>query len=230
MDLVRFWSIPEKKIDVVHISLDKRFSRIVDSETLERVRKIYSLPERFILFVGHIEPRKNLARLVSAYSKLRSHNVIDHKLVILGRPFFEFDSFLNSLNASPYVSDILLTGYVPDDDMPAVYTLADVLAFPSLHEGFGIPVLEAMATGTPVVTSDVSALPEVAGNAALLVDPYSVESIANGIASVLNDSNLRNELIQRGLARIKHFSAERVASIQIQTYETAYLQGQKGRN
>jgi glycosyltransferase involved in cell wall biosynthesis len=228
-DLVKLWNVREEKVDVVHIAADARFSSIVDSEALDRVRQTYNLGNRFILCVGHLEPRKNLTRLVSAYCKLRAQNTLDHKLVILGRPTFGFDTFLESLKASPYSADISLTGYVPDVDLPAIYALADLLTFPSLHEGFGIPVLEAMAIGTPVVTSNVSAMPEVAGDAAMLVDPYSTDSIANGIAAVLNDNALRDRLIQRGLVRARHFAAEKSAAVQIQAYEKVYLQNQERR-
>ncbi|MDY7079456.1 MAG: glycosyltransferase family 1 protein [Chloroflexota bacterium] len=218
-DLIRFFGVTGDKIDVVHIVADPRFRPVADMSGLAQVRRRYGLPERLILYVGHLEPRKNLDRLVQAFVQLRDQDVINHHLVILGKPSFGFESMLDQVKRSDLTFQVVFTGYVEDEDMPAVYTLADVLAFPSLHEGFGIPVLEAMACGVPVITSNVSALPEIAGDAAILVDPYDVESIAGGIALVLSDENVRRQLIEKGLERVKRFSAEKSAAAIVETYK-----------
>jgi glycosyltransferase involved in cell wall biosynthesis len=222
-DLLRFFGTPESKIDVVPLVQDAKFGQITDAAAIEKVRAKYGLPERFILYVGHLEPRKNLPRLVQAYIRLleRKELTSGHHLVILGKASFGYHAILDQVSRSEYGSRILFTGYVEDADVPAVYSLADVFAFPSLHEGFGIPVLEAMACGVPVVTSNCSALPEVAGGAALLVDPYDVDAIARGIAEVLGDGEVRSRLIAKGLTRVKRSNAAAVARAITAVYERA---------
>jgi len=220
-DAVKHFNISEKKIDVVHNSIDPRFQTITDDSVLRHVRDKYSLPKRFILYVGHLEPRKNLERLLLAFLQLRKEQKIPHKLVVLGKPEFLFETLLNSVAEKHLNDQVLFTGYAEDEDMPAIYSLADLLAFPSLHEGFGVPVIEAMACGTPVVTSDSSALPEVAGNAAVLVDPYSVGAIAAGIQKVLRDPVLYADLVRMGLERVKEFSAQASATAILETYQKA---------
>jgi len=183
------------------------------------VKAKLSLPDRFVLFVGHLEPRKNLARLVEAFSILKSKTKLPHKLVILGRESWGYEPVFEAVERHNECSDIVFTGYVDEDDLPLVYNLADALAFPSLYEGFGLPLLEAMACGVPVVTSKVSSLPEVAGKAAILVDPYNVEEIADGLAAVLEDEALRQALINKGLDRAKKFRWEEAAAQIIHAYE-----------
>lgn len=220
-DLVRYFGLSCDRIDVVHIPVAPRFRPVAQCTLLERARERYSLPDRFILFVGHLEPRKNLQRLVKAFEHLRNNGTVSHSLVILGRPSFAFQPLFETVKESQLGDHIVFTGYVADEDMPAVYSLADLLAFPSLHEGFGVPVIEAMACGTPVVTSNVSALPEVAGDAAVLVDPYSVAAIAHGISRVLKDRELHQDLVSKGFERVRRFSAQRAAEAICETYRKA---------
>jgi len=218
-DLVRYFGISEGKVDVVYIPVDHGFGQVRDLKKLESVREKYGLPERYILYVGHLEPRKNLRRLIQAFSQLQIH--VSYHLVILGKASFGFEEIFRQANQSDCASKVVFTGYVEDSDMAAVYTLADLLVFPSLHEGFGIPVLEAMACGTPVVTSNVSALPEIAGDAAVLVDPYDVSAIAMGISNVLSNSQVYQELVEKGLHRVTHFDTEQSASAILDSYEKA---------
>ena len=222
-DLIHLFGVKQAKIDVVHIAADPQFCSVKNVSKLARVRQKYSLPEHFILYVGHLEPRKNIERLVAAFDQL--HNKLRHYLVILGKPNFIFEETIKQAYQSDCASKVLFTGYVEDSDMAAIYTLADLLVFPSLHEGFGVPVLEAMACGTPVLTSNISALPEVAGDAAILVDPYSVESIANGILAILSDEKLRYRLIEKGFERIKVFNRKESAKAIVESYKKAFIGG-----
>jgi len=223
-DLVQRFGVHESKIDVVHIAADARFRPVTDEDRLRGVRQRHHLPQRFILCVGHLEPRKNLLRLVQAFARLRSTGNIPHHLVILGKPAFGFAPVLDEVAKAGIREQVVFTGYVEDDDMPAVYTLAELLAFPSLHEGFGVPVLEAMACGTPVLTSTVSALPELAGDAAVLVNPLCVEDIARGIARLLNDASLRRSLKERGFKRVDQFRPDRLAEQTVNTYDRVLRQ------
>lgn len=217
-DLTHHFDIAPSKTDVIYIPSNPRFSRLVDPDKLEKVKHRYNLPERFILYVGHLEPRKNLKRLIQAFVRLRHHYNVNHNLVILGKPSFGFDAVFAEAERSDITPYVLFTGYVEEEDLSAVYSLADVLAFPSLHEGFGIPVLEGMACGVPVVTSNVSALPEIAGDAAILVDPYNIEAIADGIKCILFDNELRQRLISKGFERLECFDVEKLAKTTLNVY------------
>lgn len=216
--IINHFGISAEKIDVVHIPASSQFRPVTEEKFLSQVRRKYSLPERFLLYVGHLEPRKNLARLIQAYFRLRTSREIKHKFVVLGQSSHGFKALMEKVTKSSFTGDVIFTGYVVEEDLPAIYSLADLLAFPSLYEGFGLPLTEAMACGTPVVTSNVSALPEVAGDAAILVNPYSVQAIADGIVKVLDDEELRLELVERGLQRVKAFSATKAADAIYQTY------------
>lgn len=171
---------------------------------MARLRKKYHLPEHFLLFVGNFNPRKNLERLIRAFDRAKEEG-ISHQLVIAGEQGWKFnrDSVLQGIE---HHSDIRFIGYVPDEDMPALYSAAELFLFPTLYEGFGIPVLEAQACGTPVLTSNGSAMPEVCGESAVFVDPYDADSIAEGILSILNDPKLAASLTEKGLRNVQRFS------------------------
>ena len=206
-----------------------------DSDEMAAVRRRYELPSRFAITVGSVEPRKNLVRLLHVVQALRSDAATsDVQLVHVGP-----QGWLNRDVAQTYrelglKSAVRFLGYVPAEDMPTLYSLAQVLVYPSLFEGFGLPVLEAMACGCPVVTSNVSSLPEVAGSAAVLVDPTSNESIADGVRRVWIDAALRGELRKLGLDRATQFSWERAARETARVYDSVLqslsnnLEHQKG--
>ncbi len=215
-DLIKHFKVPDEKIDIAYNPVHARFKQIANDSILSVARTKFRLPAKFILYVGHLEPRKNLTRLIQAYEILLKE--YDYKLVIVGKPDWFYSSLFDRVRNKKLESNILFTGYVQDDDLPALYNLASVVAFPSLHEGFGLPVLEAMSCGTPVVTSNVSALPELAGDAAVLVNPYNVESIADGIMKILKDDDLRRKLISKGLNRVKQFNAKDAARMISKTY------------
>jgi glycosyltransferase involved in cell wall biosynthesis len=216
-DLTAAYDVDPEKISVIHEAADPRFA----PQTLDRVsaaRRRYGLPERYLLFVGTIEPRKNLTRLLHAFEVLKREDLTDG-LVVVGKRGWLYGDFFAELECSPARESVILPGYVPDEDLPAVYAWAQVLAFPSLYEGFGLPVLEAMACGTPVACSGTSSLPEVGGEAALYVDPASAESILETLRTLLSDAGLSAELVVRGYDQAARFSWDRVAAETEAVYE-----------
>lgn len=209
-DLVEVYNIPPEKITVLLSGVDSRFHR-ADSETISRVRNRYHLGDTdFILAVGTVQPRKNYARLTQALALLRQRNH-DIQLVIAGGPGWLEDPIYEAIRSASMEPFVRFIGFADDADLPALYSAACCFAFPSLYEGFGLPVLESMACGTPVVTSNVSSLPEVAGEAALMVDPRDVEAIAEAIQRVLMDCDLREDLITKGLTQAARFTWEKAA-------------------
>ena len=209
-DLIASYQIDPEKISVIHEAADPRFEP-QPPERVAAVRQRYDLPERYLLFVGTIEPRKNLTRLLHVFERLHREKLTD-ALVIVGKRGWLYDDFFAELERSPAGERVILPGYVPDEDLPAVYAGAQALAFPSLFEGFGLPAVEAMATGTPVACSGTSSLPEVVGGAALTFDPTSEEAIGSALRRLLTEPGLRRELAERGLERAASFSWDRVAA------------------
>lgn len=221
-DIAQITAVSDKKIFVTPLGVDSRFQMIVDDKKLASVRKKYNLPEKFVLYVGDVTPNKNLPRLVRAATEAKT------PLVMVGKSLTEtnFDR-TNAMNQDRiYVqeyakthSDVLLTGYIPDEDMAFVYNLASCFVYPSLYEGFGLPVIEAMACGTPVITSSVSSLPEIAQGTAILIDPHDQQAIATALQSVMNDKKLRTSLIKSGHIRAKQFTWEHFAQEIVAVYE-----------
>jgi glycosyltransferase involved in cell wall biosynthesis len=214
-DAIRFYRIPEEKISVIYEGVNPRF-RPADPETIAAVRARYNLPEHFILYVGTIEPRKNLTALLEAFHHLLATH--DLRLVIVGKKGWLYEGFFRRLRELGLGDRVIFTGYVPDEDLPAIYSAADLFVFPSLYEGFGLPVLEAMACGTPVICSNTSSLPEVAGDAAFLVDPTDVCSLAGAMEQALTDEHLRSELMAKGLERARWFTWEKAAAKTLEVY------------
>ena len=211
-DLANLWGVPSKKLSVLYSGVESRFRPMTDEAELARVRKRYHLPQRFILSVSTLQPRKNYERLITAFSQLLSTaGGRPHRLVIAGGKGWLYEPIFDRVRKFGLEKVVLFPGFVADEDLPALYTLADLFAFPSLYEGFGLPVLEAMACGTPVVCSEASSLPEVAGDAALLVDPLDVDSWAAAMREALSDEELRRTLVARGLAQARRFSWEQAA-------------------
>ena len=210
-DAVKQYGVPESKIKVIYEAAAPYLKPVEDPADLDRVRQKYHLPEKFILHVGTIEPRKNLARLLDAFKAcLADWPAL--KLVLVGKKGWLHDSFFQHLQALGLRECVIFPGYVADGDLPACYQLAEVFVFPSLYEGFGLGPLEAMACGTPVVCSNRSSLPEVVGDAGLLVDPVDTTALTVALRRVLADADLRLDLKQRGLARAQQFSWTRAAA------------------
>lgn len=209
-DLMDAYGVPREKISVVHEAADSRF-RPQTADRIGAVRRQYGLPERYLVFVGTIEPRKNLTRLLHAFEALQTEGLSD-ALVVVGKRGWLYGDFFAQLERSPARRAVILAGYVPDEDLPAVYGGAQAMAFPSLYEGFGLPILEAMACGTPVACSGTSSLPEVAGDAAVMFEPTRTEAIVDALRRLLSDPELQRELRRRGLERAASFSWQRVAA------------------
>jgi glycosyltransferase involved in cell wall biosynthesis len=210
LDILRRFRVPADKITVVYNAIDERLSLEPTDEDVERVSARYQLKDPFALYVGNIKPHKNLERLIEAFHQLRQESAFEAlKLVIIGDEISKYQGLRRAVHVHKLHKHVRFLGFVPLDTLAVLYQLASVFVFPSLYEGFGLPPLEAMYHGTPVVTSNVSSLPEVVGDAAMLVDPYSSESIADGMRRVLTDEHLRAFLRERGMARAREFSWER---------------------
>lgn len=213
--------VPEEKIDVIHHGVDSLFRPIHCMGSLTAVRKKYNLPENYILFVGNLEPKKNLPRLIMAFTELKRHTAIKHKLVIVGKKAWKYAAIFKEHNQSLYGGDILFTDYVHQEDLPAIYTMASLFVFPSLYEGFGLPLLEAMACGTPVLISTAGALPEIAGNGFPMANPQSVDDLAGKMAFLIGDKELRQKMSWYGLKNSKRFSWDKAAAKTILCYQKA---------
>lgn len=209
-DLVRFERMRPERLSVVHHGRAPWFRPVEDAEQVEAVRARYGLDRPFFLFVGTLQPRKNLERLLAAFDRVAEGRP-DLLLALVGAGGWQPDRLEQALSGVRARDRVRPLGYVPDDDLPSLLSGSLGLAFPSLYEGFGLPALEAMSCGTPVLTSSTSSLPEVVGDAGLLVDPLDVDAITHGLARLADDAGLRHDLGRRGLARAADFTWERAA-------------------
>ena len=219
-DMVQLWGISSDGIHVVPEAAASEFRPLEGTELLEKVRRRYGLSQRFILYVGTIEPRKNLTRLVRAFAGLRRRQLRGHQLVLAGPLGWGFKEVIETIDALGLRDSVQLLGYVPFSDLPALYNLSEFFVFPSVYEGFGLPVVEAMASGTPVVCSRESSLREVGGNAVEFIDPLEVESIELALARLVTDEGLRRDLAGRGLARARRFSWQDAARATLGVYRS----------
>jgi len=207
-DILRYVDIPPGKIDVIYNAYDERFRDEPNEEAVARVRERFQLQDQFVLYAGKVKPHKNLERLIEAFHLVRTRGLDHLKLVLIGDEISKYTALRRAVHRHQLHKYVRFLGFLPLDTLAVLYRLAGVFVFPSLYEGFGLPPLEAMASGTPVVTSNVSSLQEVAGDAAVLVDPYNASAIADGIYRVLTDDSLRLDLKRRGLERATQFSWE----------------------
>src|SRR5262245_35175391 len=209
-DILRSYSIADRRTDVIYNAIDDRLGEEPSPEDIERVRDRYQLNAPYVLYAGNIKPHKNLERLIEAFHMLRQDPDLAHvKLLIIGDEISKYATLRRAVHRYKLHKYVRFFGFVPDKTLAVLYRLARVFVFPSLYEGFGFPPLEAMAAGAPVISSNVSSLPEVVGDAALLIDPLDPVAIADAMRRVLMDSDLREELRQRGYHRVKEFSWER---------------------
>jgi len=216
-DLIAHTAAPAAKITVVYEAAGPAFRPVTDAAALAAVRQKYGLPPGFVLFIGTIEPRKNLPTLLQAWAQTRHSSLVTrHSLVIGGKPGWLYEETI--AQARELGTAVQFIGGVLPEDLPALYSAARLFVLPSVYEGFGLPVLEAMACGTPVVCSNASSLPEVAGDAALLVEPHDVDGLAAALQRALSDEALRRQMIERGLAQAARFSWEKAARETLAVY------------
>jgi glycosyltransferase involved in cell wall biosynthesis len=208
-DILRYFRVPEQKIDVIYNAIDEQFGEPPTDEEIRRVRERYQLDAPFVLYAGNIKPHKNLERLIEAFHTLRRNGFDQVKLLIIGDEISKYATLRRTVHRHKLHHHVRFLGFVSDKTLACLYRLAGVFVFPSLYEGFGLPPLEAMASGTPVITSNVSSLPEVVGDAALLIDPYEPDAIADAMRRVLSEPALAASMRERGLARVRDFSWER---------------------
>jgi glycosyltransferase involved in cell wall biosynthesis len=214
-DLVNYYGANPERITVVYLGRDENLAPVTDPEIISRAKAQYNIDGDYLLYLGTLHPRKNLVRLIEAFHLMRDTLPAAHrslKLVIAGQKGWLYEDIFAKVQTLGLEQQVIFPGFIAAEDKPALLSGALAYVFPSLYEGFGLPVLEAMACGTPVLTSQVSSLPEVAGDAALLVDPHHPEVIARGLIRLITNSTLRRQLVGRGFEQIKKFSWERAAA------------------
>ncbi|MEP6719354.1 MAG: glycosyltransferase family 1 protein [bacterium] len=223
-DLIDTYHLRPEKVNVVPLAAPDAFAPVRDDNELQRVRQIYGIDRSYILSVGSIQPRKNLRRLIEAYSVLHQQQPEGKlpQLVLVGKNAWLYDETLQLLKDREVGDSIILTGYVPESDLPALYSGALCFIYPSYFEGFGLPPLEAMKCGAPVIVGNKTSLPEVVGDAALMIDPFDVNAIAAAIQKVISDSDFRSELRVKGMQRAKQFDWKETARRTLAVYEKAF--------
>lgn len=214
-EIVNWLNCESEKVVVTYNGVDENFKVIKDNGKLVNIREKYELPQKFVLYIGNLKPHKNISNLIKAIKNINQEII----LVINGKVNEILDKIIEENHLE---REIKFIGYVDDDDLPALYNLAELFVYPSLYEGFGLPPLEAMACGCPVITSNTSSLPEVVGDAGILVNPYDVDEIAKAIDLILSNENLRNELKEKGLEQAKNFSWRKTAEGTLKVYEDVY--------
>lgn len=220
-DLVEMFGVPPDRIKVTYLGVDSDFyPRDREGRFADQIRTKYGLPQRYILYLGNLEPRKNITSLIKAYVIIQSRDDVD--LVIAGKKAWMFDEVFRAAKESGCEDRIYFTDYVDGPDLPWIYSMAEAFVFPSLFEGFGLPNLEAMACGTPVISSNISSIPEVVGDAGILVNPLDVDQIADAVSVVLSDRVLSERLRNAGVERARSFTWMRTAQQTLDGYRLAY--------
>jgi glycosyltransferase involved in cell wall biosynthesis len=219
-DLVRVYKTDPDKIKVIHLGLDEHFKPLPYEKIQPVLDKHGLVYKKYILFVGTLQPRKNITRLVDAFIKLKKEHRIEEKLAIAGGKGWLWQPIVDKISQSGMSDEIKFLDYVEAEDLPPLYGGASLLTLPALYEGFGLPPLEAMACGTPVVVSNVSSMPEVVGEAGKLVDPNLVDSIAEGLLEVLMDRDLQQQMSQKGIDRARQFTWENTARQTLELFES----------
>jgi glycosyltransferase involved in cell wall biosynthesis len=220
-----FFGFPEDddRLVAIYNGVSEHFRKIADAVELRRVKALYTLPDRFLFFLGNTDPKKNTVGVLKAFSDyVKKSNDLDLYLVILDFAEAELEKLLLQIGDPELREHIILTGYVINTDLPAVYNLCSVFLYPSLRESFGIPMLEAMRCGTPVITSNTSSMPEVSGGAAYIVDPFKPEEITKGIEVLLTDEKLREKLTSEGIRQAEKFSWSSMAQNVLELYKSVY--------
>ena len=211
-DLINLFRINPNKISVVYLGVDQQFVSNLDKDKIDQILKKHKLPKEFFLFVSTLEPRKNVVRLIKAYHRLVINSwQLTTKLVIVGQKGWNYQEIFDTVDKLNLKDRVIFADYIKNRDLPYLYNQALAFVFPSLYEGFGLPVLEAMACGCPVITSNISSLPEIGSDAVLYVDPYNIDEIAGAMKEILVNKEMRKKLKEKGLRQAKNFSWEKTA-------------------
>ncbi|MGQ9567807.1 MAG: glycosyltransferase family 4 protein [Anaerolineae bacterium] len=229
-DLMRVYGIPGERIAVTHEAAVPGFAPVRDPAALEETCARYGIRRPYVLALGNLQPRKNVARLVEAFALAREEAHLPHQLVVAGKAQWRESEVLATVERLGLEDAVRFPGYVADEDLPALYSGAGCFAYPSLYEGFGLPPLEAMACGTPVLASHAGALREVVGNAAWVVDPTDVRDIARGLLALLTDPGTAQAYRERGLAHAATFSWHRLAEQTLEVYRQVVTEARGGRH
>lgn len=217
-DICATYGIDEERVIVTYNGKSEKYRVNKDEKVFKKIREKYELPDEYILCVGNVQPRKNLKRLIRAYAMYLKGNPTGKPLVIVGKKAWMFEEIFKEFHELKLENKIIFTGYVEDIHLPIIYSYATLFVYPSIFEGFGLPVLEAMACGVPTITSNVTSLPEVAGDACVFVDPYDEQDISDAICNLLNDKTKRDMLSARGLLQADKFSWKRTAEETVKIY------------
>lgn len=217
-DIVNRLNVNEEKVAVIYEAVNRIFRFYEDRLCFDVIAMKYNLPRKFILFVGTLEPRKNIKKLIISYKLLRSRGFTDTKLVIIGDKGWYFRHIFREVFKHGISDSVMFLNYIPAHDLAAIYNMAELFVFLSVYEGFGLPPLEAMACGTPVITSNNSSFPEIIGGAGIMVEPHDETAVCNAMEKVLTDDNLKNSLRKKGLERASFFSWERAAYETLKIY------------
>lgn len=227
-DIITLLNIPRKKVRVTYLAVDTKMKPVEKSvDILRKIKTKYNINKKFILYHGNKKAHKNVLRLIEAFHKLCVERRLDYLLVITGKREIksretDFSQIEREVKRFGLDNKVIYTGYISEEDLPLLYNASDLFVYPSLYEGFGLPVLEAMACGIPVVTSNTSSLPEIVGDAGMLVNPYDVNAITGAIYKALTNSELRDQMSKKGLARAKRFSWEKCARETLKLYEGVF--------
>lgn len=221
-DLIKYTGISPEKIETVYLGVDEHFKKL-NPDKIKKIGYKYQLPDKFILYLGSEQPRKNFPNLIKAFYKLKKTGYFNEiKLLKVGRPQiddYKRGKIFNLINKLKLQKDVVFIDYIPEEDLSGIYNAADLFVYPSSYEGFGLPPLEAMACGTPVITSNTSSLPEVVGDAGLMVDPDEVDALAEAMYEVLSNDSLRKELSDKGSKRARMFNWNDTARKTLKIYE-----------
>jgi glycosyltransferase involved in cell wall biosynthesis len=216
VDLVKFFPDVKNKTTSILLGKDLSFKPQIKNDVLLN----YNIKQPYILFVGTLEPRKNVSTLIKAFDKFKDQTGLQHQLILIGKKGWKSDSIFDSIDQSPYKKEIIWLGYVPKVELPVFYSMAEVFVYPSIYEGFGLPILEAMACGTPVITSKESSLPEIGDSSVSYINPDSIEQLTSQIIVLCSDSQKREKYSQLGKEQAAKFSWEKTAKETINLFET----------
>lgn len=222
-DLIKIFRIPAEKIEVIYNGINKELFQELPKSEIEKIKNQYNIKKNYILFLGTLEPRKNIERLIEAYELFQKNSTIRYQLIIAGKEGWNVQKIYKKALNSPYKNEIIFTGYISPENLNALFSEAKAFVFPSLHEGFGMPVIEAMAKKIPVITSNIESLPEITAGSTILINPNKKEEISEALELILNNQELRIKLIEKGFKRAKEFCWEKCAEKTQKIYKDVYI-------